>query len=382
MYIQIDNAGFINKGAELMLLSIINRLKKEKKLNAIFVKGLNCLGNQEQIMHAGLFQIINLQRLKIKWHNLFDEYRLSQYGLLKKKSVDVILDAGGFQFGDQWAESYSSRKNKELAEYYNSYKLNGAKIIFLPQALGPFKHPLSINRMEIVFKFANMIYAREETSFIILEKLFGKDQKIKLAPDFTSLFTPEISLKLYENVNNKIIIIPNSKMLHKTSNEISEKYPEFLLSIAEFVIRSGEKLILLNHEGKDDLKLIESIYERIKNKDKVEVLDKLNACEVKAVIGHCKLVISSRFHGVISGLNQRVPTLCTSWSHKYEEVLKDFNLSNNQLDPANIESSIQKIQSVLKNPEPYTPTGQIVEKNKELSENMWTEIIEYMNFED
>src|SRR5690554_5150143 len=113
MYIQIDNAGFINKGAELMLQAIIDRVGKETKINPHFVRGANCDGSTESIMRAGLYQIANLQRYKIQWQNLLKQKRLEKYGLVKKENISVILDAGGFQFGDQLSKGYSKKSNKE-----------------------------------------------------------------------------------------------------------------------------------------------------------------------------------------------------------------------------------------------------------------------------
>lgn len=376
MYIQIDNAGFINKGAELMLLAIIDRVKKEDSLKPKFVKGANCQGTPEQIMQAGLFQIVNLQRYKVKWENHFDQKRLEPYGLAKKESVNLILDAGGFQFGDQWAYGYSKESNQKICEYYKGYKKQGTKVIFLPQAFGPFKQALALDRIQRVAEYAELIYAREQTSYNYLKVIFGTDERIRLAPDFTILIEPLAHKKLVESSANAVCLIPNARMTDKTDSSVANSYQQYLLETAEMILSRNEKLVLLNHEGNGDWKLIQSIQQKLgENNSQIIALNNLNALEVKAVIGSCKLLITSRFHGLVSGLNQQVPSLCTSWNHKYEELLNDYVVHDNILDTTDKKSYISKIDNALTKPKDYTPKPETINQLKNKTEKMWQEII-------
>jgi len=379
MYIQIDNAGFFNKGAELMLRAIIERVGKEKSRNAIFVAGEGCLGptNNKEVRQAGLYQIPEFYRFHYRLDKLLPQFAFEPYGLAKQESIHVILDAGGFQFGDQWAKGYTKEKNQQLADYYQKYKKNGAKIIFLPQAFGPFDDPLSQERMKIVFGMADLIYARENTSLNHLHTLLGEHAKIKLAPDFTSLVEADLPNQLYEKVKDGVCLIPNARMTDKTSNEVAEKYLDYLIAVGQHILKKGEKLILLNHEAEGDWHLIQSIKEKLSETQNVVALNNLDAYLVKAVIGQSKLLISSRFHGVVSGLNQSIPTFCTSWSHKYEELLADYGLSGNLIDPLNISAALKKIDQALENPCAYTAAPEIIHPLKQKSEEMWKEVLEF-----
>ncbi|WP_047551001.1 polysaccharide pyruvyl transferase family protein [Psychroserpens sp. Hel_I_66] len=375
MYIQVDNVGFINKGAELMLHSVSQRLNKDKNYKFHLVKGFNCYGPTEKFNRLGMFQIFEFQRFKIKLEKLFEQPRLERFGLVKLEHVDAILDASGFQFGDQWVDTYNKNYISKFKDYYSKYKKNHTKVILLPQAFGPFKEPLSREIIELVYAQADVLFARDKTSYKHLTTVFGQSDKIKMAPDFTILVKPEISLNLYNKVNNRVCIVVNSKMISHTNREVANAYTNFILKLSKELIKKDEQLTLLNHEGEQDLKLIKEIYDQIDNKDKVIILNDLDGLSIKAAIGKSKLLISSRFHGVVSGLNQRVPTFCTSWSHKYSELLADYGLENNLLDVNDLEDSYSKVLDGLANPDRYIAKTEILTSIEKQTETMWATVI-------
>ena len=73
----------------------------------------------------------------------------------------------------------------------------------------------------------------------------------------------------------------------------------------------------------------------------------LNALQVKGMISSAFLVVSSRFHGVASSLNSCVPCLATSWSHKYQELFRDYGLDNCVLLLDNITQAVEKVNEYL-----------------------------------
>lgn len=99
---------------------------------------------------------------------------------------------------------------------------------------------------------------------------------------------------------------------------------------SEFFKQHGFDILLLNHEGAEDKHLCEQIAEVIG--ESVEIADGLGAVEIKALLGRCQAVVSSRFHGCVSALSQGVPCLATSWSHKYEMLFEEYGLADNILD--------------------------------------------------
>jgi polysaccharide pyruvyl transferase WcaK-like protein len=58
----------------------------------------------------------------------------------------------------------------------------------------------------------------------------------------------------------------------------------------------------------------------------------LSAGELRKLIGMGSVLVTSRFHAMISGLCTETPTVVVGWSHKYREVLDDFGLVDFGMD--------------------------------------------------
>ncbi|MES2646519.1 MAG: polysaccharide pyruvyl transferase family protein [Bacteroidota bacterium] len=342
MNILIDNAGFINKGAELMLRAVIQKSKEKYPASRRVINPHAVSGNIAQAIGEGLY-IYRPDLIA----GVVPQTVLSKIFSVKANEIDLLLDAGGFQFSDQWINAYSEKGNQKLEKYYKTLKDNKAKLVFLPQAFGPFTLPLAIDRIKIVYKYADVLFARERISYDYLVKLFGESDKIVLMPDFTNLLKPKVALAQFIEDKKYVCVIPNLKMVSHTSKETSSGYIDFLIGICQDFIDKGEHLVLLNHEGIGDEEILNKIQAGLSKE--VLKLNNLNALEVKAVIGKMKLLISSRFHGVVSGLSQGVVTFCTGWSHKYPELLADYKVPENLLDIGDLPLAKQKVWEALSN---------------------------------
>ena len=119
-------------------------------------------------------------------------------------------------------------------------------------------------------------------------------------------------------------------------------------------------------------------------KDNIESVIRLNALEIKGLIANSYLCISSRFHGVVSALNSGVPCLSTSWSHKYQELYKDYNQHDCILSVENLETDIKRIKHLI---EPNNNKAirmilnkyakQNISKTQEMWKLIWSENILY-----
>jgi len=262
--------------------------------------------------------------------------------LYPPKHPDLILDASGFRFGDQWNHSEEYLDNLEY--YYKTVKANGAKIILLPQAFGPFKTNNGKKSAEILNRYADLIIAREPTSNKHLTEAGINPGKILHFPDFT-IATKGLFPDRYHHIKGGVCIIPNRKMITHTRFSPQE-YFDKMESIISLIQQSGKQVFLLNHEGKKDLKICKGINRKLDNR--LTIITGLDAKEIKGVIGSSYMVISSRYHGIASALNQGVPCLATSWSHKYQLLFEDFNVKDHIID-LNEKSELtkNKIESLL-----------------------------------
>ena len=185
MMIEIRGVGFVNKGAELMLYAIQQRVSEEWP-DANFVmepRGKNAAYLERA--RAGLYQKLPCPSDN-KESDILDkisEKTRTLYGLVLDSEIDVVLDASGLAYSDHMSEAKSLR----LAESVQRWHRQGTKIALLPQAFGPFSSPAIQDAAKVIADHANLIFAREKMSYDYLTGIVGERKNIRIAPDFTNL---------------------------------------------------------------------------------------------------------------------------------------------------------------------------------------------------
>ena len=279
-----------------------------------------------------------------------------------------FIDASGFCFSDQWgASDYSIiGLGKELA----AYKKQGTKIIYLPQAFGPFEQELTKKHVNVVGKYADVIMPREKVSYDYLVKAGLDTKKLRIFTDFTSLVDGECP-KEYAHLAGGVCIIPNARMIDKGIVDY-DYYVSSMTKIAEYVKTQGKLTYILSHEIQSDDPLCGKLAESLKGK--VETVTGLNAIEVKGLISTAYMCITSRFHGVASALNSCVPCLATSWSHKYAELFADYGQSDCVLDLKDMDGTLKRIATFVDEKNNKSIREALTERLpliKEQTRNMW-----------
>ena len=336
-----------NKGAELMLYAILQEVERRHPNAEVFIEpemnrqGLDYVHTKVKLRYWPKAAFV--QKMHVK--GIFSRFHLPMKMLRDTSAVkaDYVLDGSGFCFSDQckmwgrkaeWWESLLKRQYK-----------HGAKIVFLPQAFGPPEEKDRKEAIRVLNKYSTLIMPRERVSYDFLKNSDLMDmEKVKINTDFTSLVDGTFP-KLYEHLRNGICIIPNMKMIEK-GNISLDKYIHLLISIIQEGKKSGYPVYLLNHEGKKDEKLAYRCREKIGND--IDVVTGLNALEVKGMISSSFMVVTSRFHGLASALNCGVPSLATSWSHKYKSLFLDYELDDSYILPLdNVEKVIVQVKRLL-----------------------------------
>jgi len=330
--IEITGIGFPNKGAELMFAAVSERFKE---LGLESANDFACCTTDVSFQSVGNITSYGVKviphvpmvprKLKFKVIELIPGKILDKLGLAKKSEVKHIIDASGFAYSDQWGASGLEK----VYAHYMRVKENGGKIIFLPQAFGPFEKPDVIEWVGKIVNLADLIYAREEVSYGFLESLIKDKKKLLCSTDFTNL-VEGYQRKSDKKYNNQFVIVPNSRVLDKGSKKISDNYVALLVKLVEEVERHGRQVVFLNHEGCKDLALINDVIRLLGND--YEILNESDPLRIKGLLGAFEAGFSSRYHGVVSLLSQGVPALCVGWSHKYKELYKDYEASDLLLD--------------------------------------------------
>lgn len=369
MYIEIKGIGLNNKGSELMLLAVIHEIRSRLPEARIVVAFDS---PPRKIKELNLYRRLWKQKYKIQWAfmgNFIPKNVRASLGLVLDKEIDVILDASGFAYGDQWRPGDLT----EMAGRTEDFKRAGKKIIFLPQAFGPFKKPGDkINITKLVTN-ANLICARDLTSLGFLRQIVGKQKNIFRFPDFTILLEGK-KPDYFDPSKHQICIIPNSKMIDRTDSIVAKNYNEFLLYAFKSLEKMRTQTFILLHEQNKDSQIADYIGKMLDRK--IEIVKEDDPILIKGILGNCQGVIGSRFHGLVGALSQGVPTIGTGWSHKYRELFKDYNCEECLIDLSSFNKKIinEKLSLIIDEAKRIDLQQRLrasTERQKELVREMW-----------
>lgn len=380
MIIEIRKAGFVNKGAELMLRAARARLKAAYP-DAIFTMApTTANGGQPfpKLVDAGFYPKASLYWKRIQWGGaagILPKRIREMYGVILDREVDVVIDAAGFAYTDQWGV----RMTRELAQSVDRWKRRGQKIILMPQAFGPFKDRHIRTYMARIVEGVNLIMPRERTSYEHLVDVVGERPHIRQYPDFTNLIEGVLP-EGFDPERNRVCLVPNYRMLDKTDQARGAAYLPFMIRCARHLVGRGAKPFVLVHDGAKDLWLAERISDASGG---IAIFREDDPLRIKGIIGASYATIGSRFHGLVSALSQGVPSLATGWSHKYTELFTDYGFPEGILLVDDSKEVIEaKIDTVIDDEIHSNLRSKLLKKSgslKLLSEVMWREVFEVID---
>ncbi len=377
MNIEIRGIHFPNKGAELMLVAIMQKLNATLgKENVSFV--LDPRQAYSYRAPYGLLQKFRYSKFGVTFDrlgNFIPNTVRENYGLVTEREIDVILDASGFAYGDQWG---AQKAQDRSANDIERWKKEGKKVILLPQAFGPFTSDALVSAMKTILTHADLVFAREKQSYEYLREVKPDAVSLRQAPDFTNLVTGVLP-RSRELDGLKTCVVVNNKMLEMTGAE-GERYVPLMTTLTRHLARCGLAPFLLVHEGEKDLALAQEVQRGAQEAgQEVPLWQEDDPVAVKGIIGQCQGLISSRFHGLVSGLSQGVPSLGTGWSHKYQMLFEDYgcpeNLIDLRQDDAAALQQLSHLTDETKRQALAERTAEHAKAQKVLSEEMWREVI-------
>jgi colanic acid/amylovoran biosynthesis protein len=367
--LEIHGTGTHNRGAELMAIAIGERMRSsfpevrfvvargfgeaEARKRHVFLTDANLLGGLEYRLAGAVLR------------NVGPAIR-SSLGFVHPREIDVVLDASGFSYSDQWGP----RQAEFLVAKMETPDRTGTPLILLPQALGPFEDSGVARASRALFERAALICARDEQSHSVAAPLVDPS-KLRRYPDFTVGVEPRQPTEL-ELPDSFSAIVPNYRMLDKTGE--GDEYLSFLGAAIERLGSAGMNPLVVLHDAADDRKVIE----RVRTNRRIDVIEHRDPRVLKGILGRADLVVGSRFHGLVSSLSQGVPCIGAGWSHKYPELFKDFGVPELVMADLTDRGRLDEILSDMETPEGrgryrerILSAGHVLKRK---SEEMWQEV--------
>ena len=344
MIVEILNVGIKNKGAELMLHAVMQQMRTRypgvvftcvpsKKKGHFPIAAMRRMGICPKLQGAGAIGF--LTRLLAA----LSAPIAAALGCVRDRDVDVVLDASGFAYGDQWGVS----SNRRLAKSSSRWAKNGTDLFLLPQAFGPFEDARMHPYIREWASNARAIFAREEPSKTFLTSVVGHHEKIKKYGDFTNLLAGTVP-DYFDPSNKRVALVPNSQMIKKVGQIDGAAYLPFMVRCATYLHENGAMPFMLVHQTTSDNALAEAIAAAAGG---IPIVREEDPLALKGILGLCDATVGSRFHGLVSALSQGVPALATGWSHKYVSLFEDYGFAEGVIDVNLAEDALFKKLDLL-----------------------------------
>lgn len=376
MNIEILGVGFTNKGAQLMLIAVVEELARScpgarlairtKHLKNWDPGELNVF-QKPSISESLLGDLV----LRIRFNKKARKY----HHMILDPEIDAVLDASGFKYSDFFGHTSIHRRGKRIRKWNKA----GKRIVLLPQAFGPLKVPRVRKAIQNIAENVDLMFPRDRESYDYVSSVVGERSNIRICPDFTNLVKgtrPD-----YFTVNKpRACLIPNAQMIAKTADMIGESYIPFMSKCARFLKGADLDPFILLH-AKGDRPLAQKI-QKMANMN-LDVIEEADPVKLKGIIGSCYLVVGSRFHALTSALSQGVPAVAVGWSHKYEQLFDEYGC--NELLISNLDFNVEALQKLqmLISPANHERVVLTLEQSAKVEvqkvEQMWRDVIEVIS---
>jgi colanic acid/amylovoran biosynthesis protein len=313
LIVEINGTGTHNRGAELMAIAIADRLRATfPGIQLVVSRQFGTDGERQK--HGLLTTWEHIGRLG-SLRSFMNMLKMKgRADVISPASVDVVLDASGFAFSDQWGES---RPRKLVTMMSRRYR-RGQTLILMPQALGTFNIEGVAVWSRRLMQRAALVCARDSQSRAAVEAL-GGCALLRQYPDFTVAVAPAKGVARPFD-DEFAAIVPNVRMLDKTG--VGGAYLAFLRHAITEIRRNGMRPVIVLHDADEDRAVVGALGGDFSS---IDVVTHDDPRVLKAILGQAEFVIGSRFHALVSSMSQGVPCIGAGWSHKYPELFADFD---------------------------------------------------------
>lgn len=313
---------FANKGAELMLRAVLDEVGRWPGTHIVGLPLTSGSVAERRSVGARSLLVRPSDRrdprraVLLALANRVPRSLAEGRGWMRLRDVDLVLDASGFAFSDQWGAARARRSER----LYRSFAARGRPVILLPQALGPFRTPAVAEAFRGIAASAALIFARDDESLAYARGAAPAATDLRLSPDFTAGFRPPMPHPARQTYTGRAAVIPNARMLDRTSAADREWYLGAIAQAFERLqARGADPYVLLVQE--EDRSVVDLSAGPV---GRAEVVSERDPAMLKDLIGVASLVVGSRYHGLVSAMSQGIPSLGFGWSHKYRALFEDY----------------------------------------------------------
>lgn len=342
-----------NKGAAAMLQSSIQQLyqkyghglninlmsvypeEDKKQVPYDFVRVISCKPEQLLFIVFPLAVFYRIFRWCLPFRKLLEKYPV----IGAYVSTDFVLDEAGISFVD----SRGVVMNTYAFVCAAVPLLLGVPVMKYSQALGSFRNPWNRLLAKWILPKLSLICARGRITSDNLAGIGIRDN-VKLCADgaFSMPDDEETTRRIRKEVLEDPFFEGNvtgcsvSSVVQKKCLKKGVDYAAVMIQFIDWLNENGYPVLLIANAARihsdkirnNDLMICDEVYSRVKHKEMVRWYHKeMTAEEIREYIGCCRYLVASRFHAMVGALEKKVPVLLIGWSHKYQEVLDMFELS-------------------------------------------------------
>ncbi len=268
----------------------------------------------------------------------------------------VVVDVAGISFVDGRGIPIT---------IYNSLMTGLSLLLGVPtvkaaQALGPFKTQPNRLLAKMVLPRLAAVCARGARTREHLDSLNLSNvtnvADLAFSLEEAGSLPPSVVTSL-EGLGNKFVVVMPSSVVRGLFESTGGDY---VAAVAELVrgirARTGLGVVIAPHsyrvghpEGRmNDGPVCQQVASRLTDDAMVVGIDEdLSAGELRHLIAQGEVLVTSRFHAMISGLSTCTPTVVVGWSHKYREVLDDFGLVDYGMDSSTLSNTEEIVGKVM-----------------------------------
>lgn len=310
------------------------------------------------------------------------------------KNCDLVIDEAGVSFVDTRGFVMNTYAFITMA----IPKLMKIPVVKYSQAIGPFDNFWNKFLAKWILPKLELICARGNITKDNLESI-GITENVRLCADgaFTMPDVPEIHERVltatekddfFREDEKGIVGLSISSVVDKRCRKIGVDYRKKTIEFINYLNEKGYRVLLIAHAARinstksrnNDLLVGDAIYKAVSKESMVHWEHReMDAEEIREYIGRCRFVVASRFHAMIASLQRKIPVLLVGWSHKYLEVLDQFELGDYCIDYKLLKESSTEVEGMGKFDSFEEGFESLVKNEKEIRDRIELHYSEVMN---